>query len=215
MLESQPTQAPPVASANAAGEPVGKRADRGLDSWSDGELAQASKRGKREAFEELVRRTSLLVYSHLLLELNDSHKAEDLTQETYLNAWRAIEQMSDPSGFRAWLLTIARSVLVDHHRRNSRKKRAGKHTGPEILDTLAGAAPEPSEQIELTEARERALQVLRAMPEDYRRPLMLRYLGGADYEDIGRQMGITVGALRGLLSRGMALLRNEMGKGGS
>ena len=54
------------------------------------------------------------------------------------------------------------------------------------------------------------LIILRSMPEEYRLPLTLHYLVGADHETIQMQMGLTNGALRGLLHRGMVRLRTEL-----
>jgi DNA-directed RNA polymerase specialized sigma24 family protein len=48
------------------------------------------------------------------------------------------------------------------------------------------------------------------MPEEYRIPLMLRYLGGADYDTIARQLALSNGSLRGLLQRGMKMLREQV-----
>jgi RNA polymerase sigma-70 factor, ECF subfamily len=52
--------------------------------------------------------------------------------------------------------------------------------------------------------------VLRSMPEEYRLPLSLRYITGADYDTIGEQLGLTNGALRGLLHRGLKMLRDRL-----
>lgn len=54
------------------------------------------------------------------------------------------------------------------------------------------------------------LASLQALPEEYRQPLTLRYIGGADYDTISRQLGLTNGSLRGLLNRGIARLRDQM-----
>ena len=51
---------------------------------------------------------------------------------------------------------------------------------------------------------------LKSLPEEYSLPLTLRYIAGADYETIGRQLGLSNGSLRGLLSRGMARLREKL-----
>ena len=60
------------------------------------------------------------------------------------------------------------------------------------------------------ETRQRVLAVLRSLPEDYRLPLTLRYIAGADAETIGEQLGLTNGALRGLLHRGLKMLRDRL-----
>lgn len=178
---------------------------------SDEALVVRSSQGDRAAFEELIRRTGRLVFSQVMLKVGDTHLAEDLTQETFLNAYRSIATMYEPKGFRAWLLKIANSVVIDHARKTMRKKRAGARSSVEGLD-VADCKPGPAEETEMNEAREEALNLLRALPEDYRLPLTLRYLGNADYESIGRQLGISNGSLRGLLNRGMALLRAEFEK---
>ena len=76
----------------------------------------------------------------------------------------------------------------------------------------AAEAQRPEEQLEKEEMRQKVLAILRAMPEEYRLPLTLRYLVGDDYESIQRQMGLTNGSLHGLLHRGMQRLRAEMQK---
>ena len=88
-------------------------------SESDEALVRKSMIGDRASFEELVRRTARLVFSRVFLEVGDVHRAEDLVQETFLIAWRSIRQVSEPSGFRSWLFTIAHSVVVDAARRES------------------------------------------------------------------------------------------------
>ena len=177
---------------------------------TDEALVLRSQHLDRPAFEELVRRTARLVISRIVLEVADAHRAEDLAQETFLSAWRNIAQVTEAKGFRTWLLAIAHSVTVDAQRHDRRKKRtvpggaavAGEFPRP------GGRSPARSAAVGLCARRngERVLDVLRSRPSEYREPLILRYLGGADYETIGRQLGLSNGSLRGLLNRGMAKL---------
>jgi RNA polymerase sigma-70 factor (ECF subfamily) len=180
---------------------------------ADDQLVVRSQRGDRAAFEQLVRRTARLVYARQYLETRDAHRAEDLSQETFLLAWRSIGQLTDPGGFRAWLLTIARSAATDAYRRDSRKKRAAggqREDFAQAADAVADASPSPQESAEREESRRRVTGALKSLPEEYGLPLTLRYIAGADYETIGRQLGLSNGSLRGLLSRGMARLREKL-----
>ena len=70
----------------------------------------------------------------------------------------------------------------------------------------------PEVHVEREELRQKVLAILRELPEEYRLPLTLRYLAGADHETIQTQMGLTNGALRGLLRRGMERMRAAMQK---
>jgi RNA polymerase sigma-70 factor (ECF subfamily) len=181
-------------------------------SETDEALVRKSVVGDRASFEELVRRTARLVFSRVFLEVGDVHRAEDLVQETFLVAWRSIKQVTDPTGFRSWLFTIAHSVVVDAARRDSRKKRFSPRPreNADVIGTIAAAEPGPSSAAEKSEEREKVLSVLRSLPEEYREPLMLRYIGGADYQTIGQQLGLTNGSLRGMLNRGLSMLRSRL-----
>ena len=178
---------------------------------SDEDLVRKARGGKdRTAFEELVRRTSRLVFARLYLETGDVHKSEDLLQDTLLAAYRALRQLEDPAGFRAWLLTIAQNLVVDAARRDARIKRTAPPRDDRPLSLVRGNEPPPEAHAEREEMRQQVLAVLRSLPEEYRLPLTLRYIGGADYETIGIQLGLTNGSLRGLLHRGLKMLRAKM-----
>jgi RNA polymerase sigma-70 factor (ECF subfamily) len=181
-------------------------------SEADRALAAKAMGGDRAAFEELVRRTSQLLFARLYLETGDRHKAEDLVQETWLRAYRSLARLSSPDNLRPWLLTIADNVLADEARAGFRQKRAAPpRAGPEVLASQPTLLPSPEEEAALQELRGRVLAVLRSLPEEYRLPLTLHYLAGADYDTIETQLGLSNGALRGLLHRGLRLLRARLG----
>src|SRR5947207_1599436 len=132
-------------------------------------LVRNAQRGDRAAFEELVRRTSRLVFARLFLEVGDAHRAEDLLQETLLSAFRSLGSLSDPAGFRPWLLKIAQNVAIDAARREQRKKRAAPAGVNRVaLENLSTSAPAPDAQIHRDDVRQRVLSLLRSLPEEYR-----------------------------------------------
>ena len=178
---------------------------------SEENLIRSACQGNPGAFEELVRRTSRHVFGRLYLETGDVHRAEDLLQETFLTAFRSLPQLEDPGAFRPWLLTIAQNVVIDAARRDKRKRRSGPVASDvNALNRVPDARPGPSEEAENSEARKRFLAVLRSIPEQYRDPLTLRYVNGADYDTICTELGMSNGALRGLLHRGMKMLRTKL-----
>jgi RNA polymerase sigma-70 factor, ECF subfamily len=177
---------------------------------ADETLVIRSKAGDRLAFEELIRRTGKLVFARFYLETANAHEAEDLTQETFLAAFRNLRQLTDPKNFRGWLMSIAHSTLIDTARHQSRKKRKRAGSPTDTWTQTPDGSPSPPQLAETNDECQRVLSVLRSMPEEYRQPLTLRYLTGADYETIGRELGLTNGSLRGLLHRGLAMLREEL-----
>src|SRR5438477_221238 len=109
------------------------------------------------------------------------------------------------------LFRIAQNAAIDAQRRGSRLKRAQEpQQGMEGLRLVPAPTPEPADHLEREELRQQVLAVLRSLPEEYRVPLSLRYLAGADYETIGTQLGLTNGSLRGLLHRGLKMLRARL-----
>jgi len=178
---------------------------------SEEDLIRSACQGNQAAFEELVRRTSRLVFGRLYLETGDVDRAEDLLQETLLIAFRRLPQLADPDGFRSWLLAIAQNVVIDAVRRDKRKRRAGpSRADSNALHQVSDVRPGPSEQAEKTEMRDQVLAVLRSLLEQYRHPLTLRYVSGADYDTICTELGLSNGALRGLLHRGLKMLRANL-----
>jgi RNA polymerase sigma-70 factor (ECF subfamily) len=177
---------------------------------SESSLVQRAQRGERAAFDELVRRTSRLVFARLHLDTGDVHLAEDLLQETLLTAFKSLGQLTEPDKFRPWLLRIATNTSANAVRHDRRQKR----TPPSHAELTPGHAPEPTQRLEDEERRQQLLDMLRSLPEEYRLPLWLRYFGGADYETIQAQLGLTNGSLRGLLHRGLKMLREECERAG-
>src|SRR5207247_1880667 len=139
---------------------------------SDEFLVQSAKGGDRAAFEELVRRTSRLVFAKLYLETGDTHRAEDLLQETLLSAFRSLADLADPKAFRPWLLKTAQNIVLDAARRDRRQKRAAppRDNAP-ALHLLVGKELPPEEQAARQELSGRLLAILRSLPAEYGLPL--------------------------------------------
>jgi RNA polymerase sigma-70 factor (ECF subfamily) len=180
-------------------------------------LAQRAIGGSRAAFDDLVRRTARSVYAELLVLTGDRDAAEDLVQETYLRAWKGIGNLAEAEKFRGWLYAIARTAVFDAHRSEGRKKRStpvgvarsgpGSGTGDE---TASAGSPPADAAAEHHESQARALDALAQLPALHRRALTLRYLDQADYARISRDLGISNGSLRGVLTRGLEMLRESL-----
>ena len=173
-------------------------------------LAGRARGGDRAAFEELARRTARLVYARLYLATGDPHRAEDLTQETFLKAFAAVRGLKDPDIFRPWLLSIARNVLTDSARRDTRAKRSAPVGSLALVTEVPDRGPGPDEAAEADDDRQTVLAALRELPDEYRLPLTLRYIGGADPAEVAAQLGLSNGSVRGYLHRGLKLLRDRL-----
>ncbi len=182
-------------------------------STPDDDLIQFAIAGHRPAFDLLVKRTSRLVWAHLVLHTRDRTLAEDLVQETYLRAWRSIASLKEAGTFRSWLIAIAERVRIDSYKHAARRKRSTMGGAPGSLDDADEAVTpdaSPGDQASSTEQSARALAAMRELPEQYQQALSLRYLAGADYDEMSRQLALTNGSLRGVLHRGLEMLREKL-----
>ncbi len=152
-------------------------------------LISRAQKGDRAAFEQIVCSTAPYCLRPDCFNGPRQAKAEDLTQETFLAAWNSIAALRNDTGFITWLLTLARNTTLDHAKFEGRKKRRDRQGPPkgEVADTN----PTPAVAVEMNEAAARALQLLEDLPPEYREPLILRYLGGADYETIRLKLNLS------------------------
>ena len=185
----------------------------GVSAGAEMLLVMRSREGDRLAFERLVASTARWLFARIYLATGDPHRCEDLVQETFLRAWKKLPSLEDPKTFRGWLAAIAHGVVVDAAKRDARKKRGSGRSGSDAQQQMLQVpddAPSPAEQLENAEQQKQMLDVLRSLPREYQDVLSLRYLTGADYETIARQLAISNGSLRGLLNRGMKMLREKL-----
>jgi RNA polymerase sigma-70 factor (ECF subfamily) len=191
----------------------------GMTPQQEERLAAEARGGDRDALGELIRATWPAVYAQAFLHVGDRHRAEDVCQEAFLAATRRIASLEEPRGFRAWVLAIAANAAAESARRSAALRRGGgsaeRRLDPADLSALADArGTAPDRDAEAAERRETVLGILRSLPEEYRLPLTLRHIAGADHADIRGRLGLSDGALRGLLHRGMKLLRQRLAAAG-
>ena len=120
--------------------------------------------------------------------LVDPATADDLTQETYLRAFRGLGEFAGRSSARTWLLAIARHVCADHIRTLQRRRRlAARLTEPDPV-------PDPAGEVG-------AADLLRELPEERRTAFVLTQLVGLSYEETAEACGVAIGTVRSRVAR--------------
>ena len=154
------------------------------------------------------------VYAYLRRLVADEHLAEDLAQDVFLQAQRALASYDPARDPRPWLFTIATNKLRDHWRARAAHG-AGVETSldhEELGERVPApeAPPDQSTSREETTARVRA--AIEALPEGLRAPLLLRIYEGLSFEDIGRIIERNEVAARKRYSRALGALRASLGE---
>jgi RNA polymerase sigma-70 factor (ECF subfamily) len=157
-----------------------------------------------EAFTALYRAHLRDVYSYSYYRVGNHHDAEDLTEQTFLQAYRHFERAQAESQgrpLRPWLIRIAHNLAANYYRDRSRRPQ----TSIEDADTLS--TPLTTEA--LVEDREDLNQILacvQMLPDDRREALIMRFALGMDNREIARALGRTDGATKVLLHRAIRQL---------
>lgn len=173
----------------------------------DAELVSRSRKGDRQAFEQLVHRHSALVGGIAFQVLGDSDAAADVAQETFLKVHRRLETLEDPSRFRAWLCGIARTTAIDVLRKRSRE------TSLEKLNDEGNepAAPAPKEgSLEQEELYAKVLRVVNGLPKVYREAMLMKHLEKLSYAAMAKRLGVTEATVESRLYRAKLMLKDSL-----
>jgi RNA polymerase sigma-70 factor, ECF subfamily len=127
----------------------------------------------------------------------ERHTAEDAVQEACLRAWRSWGDLREPAQAKAWLMTIVRNECARGFARNRNEARLD-----ELDEAALPAVPSFEADVELA-------QILAALPETYREPLLLQALGGFSCAEIAGILGTSAGAVMTRLTRARQALRRQ------
>jgi RNA polymerase sigma-70 factor, ECF subfamily len=148
------------------------------------------------------------VYRFALRLTGDCHRAEDLTQETFLRAWAKRAQLRDARAERLWLFRIAANTFRDELRQG----RVRSALWLPLPDDTPGAEPTPEQVSELRESLERALGLLNNLPVQQRTVIHLVAVEGLSISEVGNVLGISTNAVKVDLSLARKRMREQVAK---
>ena len=151
------------------------------------------------------------VYRVALRLSGDSTRADDLTQETMLKAFRAWPTFREGTNARAWLLTILRNQFINEYRRDrSRGPTVDvmEMEGYTVFKDVQDADPEGRFFDQIVD--ERVLEAIDALPEEFREAVVLSDLEGLSYAEIAEVVGVPVGTIKSRLYRGRQALQKTL-----
>jgi RNA polymerase sigma-70 factor (ECF subfamily) len=159
----------------------------------------------QEAFGELYDRHAVRVYRHIYYMVGNSAEAEDLTAQTFLKAWEAIERYQVRGApFVSWLLRIAHNLGVSYLR--SKRETSEVHEG--IIDDKMHRDPE-SAYVQTAE-EELVREAILRLREEQRQVIILRFIEDLDYREVAEIIGKSVAAIRVIQHRALNAMRKQM-----
>ncbi len=181
-------------------------------------LIARSQRGDANAFNQLVLHYQQTIFGAAYRMLGDSEIAADVTQDTFLAAFRSMQSYRGGSSFRAWLLRISSNLVYDHWRRIQRHPAESLDAlteedephSPGLLSALTASGQEgnPEETLLTKELQQLIQEGLQLLPFDQRTAVILCDIQGLSYEEVAEATQTTLGTIRSRISRGRARMRN-------
>lgn len=172
------------------------------DALRDRRDVLAARAGDRDAFARLVDHYARRVHDLARRMLRNDHEAEDVAQQAFWNAWRALERFDAERPFRNWLLRITsnlcRNRLAARRRSRELPPRGGEEPLPEAVA--------PSEAAPADLSPERVRRAIEALPERYRLPVILHYVQNLPLQAIAEITEAPVATVKTWLHRGRAAL---------
>jgi RNA polymerase sigma-70 factor (ECF subfamily) len=170
--------------------------------------------GDENAYRDLIGRYRRQVYSLALRMVRQSEDAEDLTQETFVRMFRALDRYDPTRSFTAWLFTITSRLCIDHLRRRKlaplplHHREAG--SDEEYVIDIEDTEPRPDEVTQRGEEEHRVQRLIDGLPAHYRIVVMLRHQQDLSYDEIAEALGIPLGTVKARIHRARALLAERL-----
>jgi RNA polymerase sigma-70 factor, ECF subfamily len=170
------------------------------------ELVAAAQGGEREAFDELVRRTYVEVYTLAVRLTANEEDASDVVQEAYLRAWKGIRRFRGDAQFSTWMYRITANAASTMTQRRRRQQATHIDDVAEPVEMRLEHQPEGA--AESAAALEELSVAVSELPPKLRAIIVLKDVYGLSHEDIAEELGISVAAAKVRLHRGRKKLRD-------
>lgn len=183
------------------------------DVWADRtdeELVVAALLGYLAAFDELVRRFRPAVRLTARRFACDLEEIEDLCQETFLRAFKALPRLEQPERFAAWLHAIARNLGLRERRNHTRRRERFPAVDQLMLEKSAATDPSPAEAFEQCEAHRLVRAAVEALPAMYRAVVFLHYWEQMPLSRVAAYLGVPLSTVKWRLRYARERLRREL-----
>lgn len=166
------------------------------------DLIAASVNGDHRAYGRLIELYKGALYRHCFAIVRDEYIAEDIAQDTFIDAYYKLETYNNTYAFSTWLFKISTNKGLNWLRRGNRTMSVDE----EVIHAIPSELPSPSDEARYSEVRE----AVRQLQPKYQAVISLYYWQGCQYKDIATIMDVPEGTVKGWLNRAKDALRKEL-----
>jgi len=175
---------------------------------TDHELIERVRGGDDEAFRLLVERHSRAIYRAAYRITGNNADADDVVQETFLRAYRALERFDARAAFTTWIHRIAINCSLDLI--DSRRRRDGRVEDGEDLAAIASSTASPDRVVHGLEMQRAVASAMERLSGNERTAFVLRHFEGMPLEEIGKVLGTQLNATKNTIFRAVKKLREQL-----
>ena len=182
---------------------------RNLTTTSDEQLITATLRGDISSFGTIVERYWDMAVALALSRIDDRIEAEDVAQESFINAYVHLHRLRERSRFAGWLTKIVTQQSINLLRKRARNKAVSgcEMSGLEAAAGVFATSNNPGLSAEQTHF---IRQTVRQLPDKFRKPIIMRFVAGLSAVQIAEQLGKRPGTVRVWLHRAYQILRKDL-----
>ncbi len=184
------------------------------DEIADSTLVDRVQKGDKKAFDLLVLKYQNRVVNLVSRYVRDATDAQDIAQEAFLKAYRALPNFRGDSAFYTWLYRIAINTAKNHVASRARRPQEVQPSGPDDetydLDEALREVETPENLMLTDEIQKTILSAIEELPEDLRIAITLREVEGLRYEEIAEVMSCPIGTVRSRIFRAREAIDNRL-----
>jgi RNA polymerase sigma-70 factor (ECF subfamily) len=169
------------------------------DDPEEASLLARARDGDTVAFDSLITRHRERIYVHTFQIVRNEEDALDLTQETFIRAWRSLAGFDGTATLSSWLHRIATNASIDLCRRRRIRPQTEIESGPMEIDPASRTTPSrpeaPGSGLDRVEIKRRIEEAFSTLSPDHRAVVVLREIEDLSYEEIARHLGCSLGTV--------------------
>ena len=176
---------------------------------SDNELITRYREGDTACFEVLLERYQAKVYGYIFSVVKDKETADDIFQDTFYKVIVTInsDQYKDENKFIHWVMRIAHNLIVYHFRRNNKMPLVPNRPESDVIDNLKLPDENAEHVIMKKQTSQNIRKLVRMLPPEQRRVVILRHYGKCDFKDIAARTGVSINTALGRMRYAIINLR--------
>ena len=175
-------------------------------------LPKAHLQGDQRAFEQLIRTHADSLFGYLMRICRNRQNAEDLFQQSFMNAHLKADTLEDPGKFKSWFFAIATRLAIDAARKEKRDKKLLDHYDHNRL-SQSTLETNPLKLAHLTEQKMLVRKALLKLPAGQRAAVVLTYYQGMSYKEASEALGCTLGTIKTQIFRALRQLAKLLPEG--